>query len=274
MGFRIRRREPRFPRCRAVAHGGASRPEGSQAGAARRAAVRLGRGPAGPARGRSWRAGPPTRTRDPDAASLLLEDYLAKAPSGRRGQPGRITSGDSRSRGRALEGLLAQETACRSMGRRERRRGIPPPPARCGRRGLRLPPAPAPRARRVRPGVPGGAGRPGRPPRRSEGQAIEGDEPQTLAQLLHTNIVPIYSLHEDRRAGLRAVCMPYLGGASLSAVLAKLWADSPRPVSGEPTRARPGVGRGPAGPTFRRKTKTRRTGRRRQRPAATLLTPS
>ena len=63
--------------------------------------------------------------------------------------------------------------------------------------------------------------------------AIEGEEPQTLAQLLHTNIVPIYSLHEDQRAGLRAVCMPYLGGASLSAVLTKLWADSPRPVSGK-----------------------------------------
>ncbi len=62
---------------------------------------------------------------------------------------------------------------------------------------------------------------------------IEGSEPQTLAQLLHAHIVPIYSLHEDRRAGLRAVCMPYLGGASLSAVLARLWADSPRPVAGE-----------------------------------------
>ena len=55
--------------------------------------------------------------------------------------------------------------------------------------------------------------------------------------MLHTNIVPIYSLHEDRRAGLRAVCMPYLGGASLSAVLAKLWTDSPRPVTGEAVRA-------------------------------------
>ena len=63
--------------------------------------------------------------------------------------------------------------------------------------------------------------------------AVEGDEPQTLAQLLHTNIVPIYSLHEDLRAGLRAVCMPYLGGASLSGVLTKLWADSPRPSSGK-----------------------------------------
>ena len=35
--------------------------------------------------------------------------------------------------------------------------------------------------------------------------AIEGSEPQTLAQLQHTNIVPIYSVHEDAQAGLRCV---------------------------------------------------------------------
>src|SRR5205807_767049 len=44
----------------------------------------------------------------------------------------------------------------------------------------------------------------------------QGDEPQTLAQLQHTHIVPIHSVHEDLQAGLRAVCMPYFGGASLS----------------------------------------------------------
>ncbi len=48
---------------------------------------------------------------------------------------------------------------------------------------------------------------------------LAGDEPQTMAMLQHTHIVPIYSVHEDKRAGLRAVCMPYFGGASLSAVL-------------------------------------------------------
>src|SRR5207302_5602987 len=53
--------------------------------------------------------------------------------------------------------------------------------------------------------------------------AIEGDEPQTLAQLQHTNIMPIYSAHEDPKAGLRVVCMPYFGGASLSRVLQALW---------------------------------------------------
>jgi serine/threonine protein kinase/Flp pilus assembly protein TadD len=62
--------------------------------------------------------------------------------------------------------------------------------------------------------------------------AIEGTEPQTLAQLQHTNIVPIYSVHEDPRAGLRAVCMPYFGGASLSAVLKELFAAGPVPRHG------------------------------------------
>jgi eukaryotic-like serine/threonine-protein kinase len=62
--------------------------------------------------------------------------------------------------------------------------------------------------------------------------AIEGTEPQTLAQLQHTHIVPIYSVHEDARAGLRAVCMPYFGGASLSAVLKKVFEGQPRPAAG------------------------------------------
>jgi serine/threonine protein kinase/Tfp pilus assembly protein PilF len=61
----------------------------------------------------------------------------------------------------------------------------------------------------------------------------EGDEPQTLAQLQHTHIVPIYSVHEDARAGLRAVCMPYFGGASLSAVLMHLREAAREPRSGE-----------------------------------------
>jgi len=62
--------------------------------------------------------------------------------------------------------------------------------------------------------------------------AIEGTEPQTLAQLQHTHIVPIYSVHEDPRAGVRAVCMPYFGGASLSEVLRELWATCRPPTTG------------------------------------------
>jgi eukaryotic-like serine/threonine-protein kinase len=60
----------------------------------------------------------------------------------------------------------------------------------------------------------------------------ESAEPQTLAQLQHTNIVPIYSLHEDAKAGLRMVCMPYFGGACLTQVLRKLRSDHQQPRDG------------------------------------------
>ncbi len=63
--------------------------------------------------------------------------------------------------------------------------------------------------------------------------AIEGDEPQTLAQLQHTNIVPIYSVHEDTQAGVRAVCMPFFAGASLSQVLHLLWETVTLPTTGQ-----------------------------------------
>src|SRR5262249_22060310 len=63
--------------------------------------------------------------------------------------------------------------------------------------------------------------------------AIEGNEPQTLAQLQHTHIVPIYSVHEEPRAGLRLVCMPYFGGATLSQVLQKLEANTHLPTQGK-----------------------------------------
>ncbi len=61
---------------------------------------------------------------------------------------------------------------------------------------------------------------------------LTGSEPQTLAQLQHTNIVPIYSVHEDTAAGIRAVCMPYFGGASLSQVLSAVWKKTDQPMSG------------------------------------------
>src|SRR5207247_2302989 len=51
--------------------------------------------------------------------------------------------------------------------------------------------------------------------------------------LQHTHIVPIYSVHEDARAGLRAVCMPYFGGASLARVLEALYAEVKVPTRGE-----------------------------------------
>ncbi len=46
-----------------------------------------------------------------------------------------------------------------------------------------------------------------------------GDEPQALARLQHTHIVPIFSIHDDRVTGLRLLCMPYVGGANLEQVL-------------------------------------------------------
>jgi eukaryotic-like serine/threonine-protein kinase len=43
------------------------------------------------------------------------------------------------------------------------------------------------------------------------------DESQALAQLQHTHIVPIYSVHRD--GALQAVCMPYFGALTLADVL-------------------------------------------------------
>jgi serine/threonine protein kinase/Tfp pilus assembly protein PilF len=78
--------------------------------------------------------------------------------------------------------------------------------------------------------------------------AVEGREPQLLAQLQHTHIVPIYSLHEDRSRGLRAVCMPYFGGATLGQVLQRLWALPAPPTHGsELAAALTAVGGGAAG---------------------------
>jgi eukaryotic-like serine/threonine-protein kinase len=55
-------------------------------------------------------------------------------------------------------------------------------------------------------------------------------ESRTLAQLQHTNIVPVYSIH---RAGpLQAVCMPYFGATTLSAVLRELQGRESLPRSG------------------------------------------
>lgn len=52
------------------------------------------------------------------------------------------------------------------------------------------------------------------------------DEPRKLARLQHTNIVPIYSTHQNVR--LHAVCMPYLGSLTLDHLLKSL---SDRPNS-------------------------------------------
>jgi serine/threonine protein kinase len=60
--------------------------------------------------------------------------------------------------------------------------------------------------------------------------AMPADEAQTLAQLQHTNIVPIHSVHN---AGpLRAVCMPYFGPTTLADVIRGLRDSALLPASG------------------------------------------
>jgi serine/threonine protein kinase/Tfp pilus assembly protein PilF len=57
------------------------------------------------------------------------------------------------------------------------------------------------------------------------------EESQTLAQLQHTHIVPIYSAH---RAGpVQALCMPYFGATTLADVLKDLGAAHTLPESGK-----------------------------------------
>ena len=70
------------------------------------------------------------------------------------------------------------------------------------------------------------------------------DESQTLAQLRHDNIVPIYSRHRDGL--LRAVCMPYLGAVTFRDVFADLKAQgAPRLGTGPPEQ--PGQEQRPQG---------------------------
>ena len=44
-------------------------------------------------------------------------------------------------------------------------------------------------------------------------------EPQTLARLQHTHIVPVYSYRTDPVTGLHLLCMPYLGRITLQQIL-------------------------------------------------------
>jgi serine/threonine protein kinase/Tfp pilus assembly protein PilF len=55
-------------------------------------------------------------------------------------------------------------------------------------------------------------------------------ESQTLAQLQHTNIVPIYSIH--RAESFQAVCMPYFGATTLADVVQELCVSEALPLSG------------------------------------------
>ena len=57
-----------------------------------------------------------------------------------------------------------------------------------------------------------------------------GGETRALAQLQHTNIVPIHSVH--RSGSLQAVCMPYLGSTTLAELLSDLRRHKTLPDSG------------------------------------------
>jgi tetratricopeptide (TPR) repeat protein len=56
-----------------------------------------------------------------------------------------------------------------------------------------------------------------------------GSEAETLGRLEHPSIVPIHSARFDRTSRLTAVCMPYLGTATLRDVVASAFADGRRP---------------------------------------------
>lgn len=60
-------------------------------------------------------------------------------------------------------------------------------------------------------------------------------ESQTLAQLQHTNIVPIYSFH--RAEPFQAVCMPYYGRTTLAEVIGHLRGRASLPNSGRELRS-------------------------------------
>ena len=55
------------------------------------------------------------------------------------------------------------------------------------------------------------------------------DEHLSLARLQHTHIIPLFSEREFPDRGLRALCMPYLGGASLARILEVLAETAPAP---------------------------------------------
>lgn len=52
--------------------------------------------------------------------------------------------------------------------------------------------------------------------------AADEGEHLSLARLQHTHIVPLYAVQEDPARSIRALCMPYFGGASLDRILEAL----------------------------------------------------
>ncbi len=63
--------------------------------------------------------------------------------------------------------------------------------------------------------------------------SFEAAEHLSLARLQHSGIAPLYLVQDFPERGLRALCMPYLGGASLDALLAEIGDRPPAARSGQ-----------------------------------------
>src|SRR5262249_44518558 len=61
----------------------------------------------------------------------------------------------------------------------------------------------------------------------------EAGEHLSLARLQHTHIVPLYSVQDHPARGLRALCMPYFGGATLARLLEALRGQPPARRTGQ-----------------------------------------
>jgi serine/threonine protein kinase/tetratricopeptide (TPR) repeat protein len=163
---------------------------------------------------------PTNADHDPDVASLLFEDFLQRR---RQGDQPSVDDYEERfpAHKHSLAKLISRQEVLRSVGGDESRQDtLSLPEVGDELFGFRLCHELG-RGAFARVFLAEQANLAGRPVVLKV-SGIAGSEPQTLAQLQHTHIVPIYSVHEDPRAGLRAVCMPYFGGASLSAVLRAL----------------------------------------------------
>lgn len=62
--------------------------------------------------------------------------------------------------------------------------------------------------------------------------AIIGDEARTMAQLEHPHIVQVYSETVDRSQNVRLVCMQYVAGTTLEAVIRRLKEIDPQKITG------------------------------------------
>jgi serine/threonine protein kinase len=59
-----------------------------------------------------------------------------------------------------------------------------------------------------------------------------GREHLSLSRLQHTHVVPLHSVHDFPERGLRALCQPYFGGATLAELLRRLKTIAPRDCTG------------------------------------------